>query len=117
MEKVKSQHAVLVNIGQFFIVIHTKLGWTNLPSRSGLILYFYLRYKRHTESPDLLLLDNAPGHFNGLQKDGIQVEFFPLNCTSWKQPCDQGINNALKTRYKFLYVRDVLCCEIGRAHV
>jgi hypothetical protein len=44
-----------------------------------------------------------------LQKDGIQVEFFPPNCTSWKQPCDQGISNALKARYKFIYLRDVLC--------
>ena len=29
-------------------------------------------------------------------------------CTSWKQPYDQGIFNALKARYKFLYLRDVL---------
>jgi DDE superfamily endonuclease len=36
------------------------------------------------------------------------VEHFPPNCTSWKQPCDQGIINALKTRYKFLYLCNVL---------
>ena len=58
---------------------------------------------------DLLLLDNAPGHFGSpFEIKGIRVEFFPPNCTSWKQPCDQGIINALKTRYKFLYLRDVL---------
>ena len=64
---------------------------------------FLPEVQKHTGSPVLLLLDNAPGHFNGLQKDGIQVEFFPPNCTSLKQPYDQGIFNALKSRYKFLY--------------
>ena len=39
----------------------------------------------------------------------LKVEFFPQNCTSWKQPCDQGMINALKTRYKFLYLRAALC--------
>jgi DDE superfamily endonuclease len=56
----------------------------------------------------LLLLYNAPGHLNGLQKDGIQVEFLQPNCNSWKQPCDQGITNALKAGYKFIYLRAVL---------
>jgi DDE superfamily endonuclease len=70
---------------------------------------FLPEVQKHNGSPFLLLLDNAPGHFNGFPNDGIQVEFFPPNCTSWKQPCDQGIINALKTRYKFQYLRDVLC--------
>ena len=41
---------------------------------------------------------------------GVQTCALPIspNCTSWKQPCDQGIINALKSRYKFLYLRDVL---------
>ena len=69
---------------------------------------FLPEVQKHTGSPLLLLLDNAPGHFNALQKDGTQVELFSPNCTSLKQPCDQGIINALKARYKFLYLRDVL---------
>jgi DDE superfamily endonuclease len=32
---------------------------------------FLHEVQKHTGSPDLLLLDNAPGHFNGLQKDSI----------------------------------------------
>ena len=34
--------------------------------------------------------------------------FFPPNCTSWKQPCDQGIIAALKKGYKHLHLQDVL---------
>jgi DDE superfamily endonuclease len=64
--------------------------------------------RMHTRQPVLLLLDNAPGHFERFEKDGFCVELSPPNCTSWKQPCDQGINNALETRYKFLYLCDVL---------
>jgi hypothetical protein len=30
----------------------------------------------------------------------------------WKEPCDQGIISALMTRYKLLYIRDVLCCAV-----
>jgi DDE superfamily endonuclease len=109
LEKVKSQHAVLVKIGQFLIVVNAKPGWTNLPTyQKWFDTVFLPEVQKHTVSPVLLLLDNAPRHFNGLQKDGIQVEFFPPNCTSWKQPCDQGIINALKARYKFLCLRDVL---------
>jgi DDE superfamily endonuclease len=64
--------------------------------------------RKHTSRPVLLLLDNAPGHFEQFEKYGICVEFSPPNCTSWKHPCDQGTINALKTRYKLLYLRDVL---------
>ena len=65
--------------------------------------------RKRTEQPVLLLLDNAPGHFvTKLETNNIRVAFFPPNCTSWKQPCDQGIINALKKRYKYLYLKDVL---------
>jgi hypothetical protein len=53
-------------------------------------------------------MDNAPGHFDAFQRDGIRVVFFPPNCTSWKQPCDMGIIAALKKRCKYLYLNDVL---------
>ena len=33
---------------------------------------------------------------------------FPPNCTSWKQPCDMGIIAALKKRYKYLYLKNIL---------
>lgn len=55
----------------------------------------------------LLILDNAPGHFDEFEEDNIRVVFFPPNCTSWKQPCDQGIIAALKKRVKYLYLKDV----------
>ena len=69
---------------------------------------FYPEIKNRTDEPVLLILDNAPGHFNDLSKDNVTVKFLPPNCTSWKQPCDLGIIAALKKRYKFLYLEEVL---------
>ena len=53
-------------------------------------------------------MDNTPGHFPEFVHENIKVIFFPPNCTAWKQPCDLGIIAALKKRYKFLYMKDVL---------
>jgi hypothetical protein len=69
---------------------------------------FFPEVKRRTGRSALLLLDNAPGHFQAFERDNIRVVFFPPNCTSWKQPCDMGIIAALKKRYKYLYLKDVL---------
>ena len=69
---------------------------------------FYLEIKQRTDEPVLLLLDNAPGHINVLSKDNVTVKFLPPNCTSWKQPCDLGIIAAVKKRYKYLYLSEVL---------
>lgn len=56
----------------------------------------------------LLLLHNAPGHFDAFERDGVKVVFFPPNCTSWKQSCDMGIIAALKKRYKYQHLKNVL---------
>ena len=69
---------------------------------------FFPAVRRRTARPVLLLLDNAPGHFDAFERDCVRVVFFPPNCTSWKQPCDMGIIAALKKRYKYLYLSDVL---------
>ncbi|KAI6658215.1 hypothetical protein LOD99_15484 [Oopsacas minuta] len=53
-------------------------------------------------------MGNAPGHFQAFEGNNVRVVFFPPNCTSWKQPCDMGIIAALKKRYKYLYLKDVL---------
>jgi hypothetical protein len=53
-------------------------------------------------------MDNASGHFDAFKRDNIRVVFFPPNYTSWKQPCDMGIIAALKKRYKYLYLKDIL---------
>ena len=53
-------------------------------------------------------MDNAPGHFETFQRENVAVHFFPPNVTSWKQPCDLGMIAALKKRYKFLYLKDML---------
>jgi hypothetical protein len=53
-------------------------------------------------------LDNAPGHFEAFERDNVRIFFFPPNCISWKQPCDMGIIAALKKRFKYLYLKDVL---------
>ncbi len=55
----------------------------------------------------LLLLDNAPRHFEAFERDNVRIIFFPPNCTSWKQPYDMGIIAALKKMFKYLYLKDV----------
>jgi len=45
---------------------------------------FVPEVKRQTGRPVLLLMDNAPGHFDTFKRDNICVVFFPPNCTSWK---------------------------------
>jgi len=69
---------------------------------------FVPKIKRRTRRLVLLLMDNAPGHFDAFERDNICVVFFPPNCTSWKQPGDMGIIAALKKRYKYLYLKDIL---------
>jgi hypothetical protein len=69
---------------------------------------FVPKVKRRIGHPFLLLMDNAPGHFDAFERDNIRVVFFPSNCTSWKQPCDMGIIAALKKQYKYLYFKDIL---------
>jgi hypothetical protein len=69
---------------------------------------FVPEVKRQTGRPILLLMDNAPRHFDTFEHDNIRVVFFPPNYTSWKQPCDMGIIVALKKQYKYLYLKDIL---------
>jgi len=69
---------------------------------------FVPEVKRRTRRFVLLLMDNAPRHFDAFRHDNICVVFFPPNYTSWKQPCDMGIIAALKKRYKYLYLKDIL---------
>ncbi len=69
---------------------------------------FIPEVKKRTGRRVLLLLDNAPGHFEAFERDNVRIVFFPPNCTSWKQPWDMGIIAALKKRFKYLYLKDVL---------
>jgi hypothetical protein len=69
---------------------------------------FFPEVKKRTGHRVLLLLDNALGHFEAFERDNVRIVFFPPNCTSWKQPCDMGIITALKKRFKYLYLKDVL---------
>jgi hypothetical protein len=69
---------------------------------------FVPEVRRRTGRRVLLIMDNAPGHFEAFEEGNIRVVFFPPNVTSWKQPCDQGIIAALKKRVKYLYLRDVM---------
>jgi hypothetical protein len=45
---------------------------------------FILEVKKRTGRRVLLLLDNAPGHFEAFERDNVRIIFFPPNCTSWK---------------------------------
>ena len=68
----------------------------------------YPEVKKRTHEQVLFLLDNVPGYFDALERDGVRDVFFPPNCTTWKQPCNMGIIAALKKRYKYLYLIDIL---------
>lgn len=69
---------------------------------------FFPAVKKRTGCRVLLLMDNAPGHFEAFERDNVRIVFFPPNCTKWKQPSGMGIIAALKKRYKYLYLKDVL---------
>jgi hypothetical protein len=69
---------------------------------------FLPEVKKRTGRRVLLLLDNTPRRFEAFERDNVRIVFFPPNCTSWKQPCDMGIITALKKRFKYLYLKDVL---------
>jgi hypothetical protein len=69
---------------------------------------FLPEVKKRTKRRILLLLDNAPKHFEAFERDNVKIVFFPPNCTSWKQPCNMGIIAALKKKFKYFYLKDVL---------
>ena len=94
--------------GMFHISVKLKLGWMWKRAGSGSTKCFFHELKKRTGCRVLLLLDNAPGHFEAFERDYVRIVFFPPNCTSWKQPCDMGIIAPLKKRFKYLYLKDVL---------
>jgi len=69
---------------------------------------FVPEVRRRTRRGVLPIMDNAPAQFEAFEEGNIRVVFLPLNCRSWKQPCDQGITAALKKRAKCLYLKDVI---------
>ena len=58
----------------------------------------------------LLFLDNAPFHTNVLQEGlkNMKLEFLPKNITSRLQPCDTGIINKFKHKYRKLLICYIL---------
>ena len=69
---------------------------------------FELYIRKRTGHKVLLILDNAPGHSSAFERNGIRVVLFPPNVTSWRQPMDMGIIAALKNRYKYLLLKDII---------
>ena len=95
-------HVLRIGSGQPLTSIRLKIGWKWFND------VFFPEIKKRTGRSILLLLDNAPGHFQAFERDNIRVMFFHLNCTSWKQPCDIEIIAAPMKRYRYLYLMDVL---------
>ena len=63
---------------------------------------------KRTCQPVVLLMDNDLGLFEEFQRENVVVHHFIPNVTSWKQPCDLGVIAAVKKRYNFLLLKDVL---------
>ena len=58
----------------------------------------------------LLLVDNAPVHIilaeTAEKLDCIEVKFLPPNTTTFLQPCDAGIINSFKCKYRTLFIQN-----------
>ena len=58
----------------------------------------------------LLLIDNVPVHIililedTAEKLDSLKVELLPPNTTTFLQPCDAGIINSFKCKYRALVV-------------
>ena len=70
------------------------------------------------EPKALLLLDNAPGHFEGdeLVSDcgRIEILYMPPRCTPLIQPMDQNVIYAIKARYKHKMIASILANDNER---
>ena len=69
---------------------------------------FVLFVRSRTNCKVLLILDNAPDYAKTFECDAIKAICFLANVTSWKQPMDMGIIVALKKRYKYHLIREIL---------
>ncbi|XP_050028484.2 tigger transposable element-derived protein 6-like [Dermacentor andersoni] len=58
----------------------------------------------------LFLVDNCPVHGNVAGLKSIQLEFLPANTTALLQPMDQGVIQALKSRFRKNLLRRMLLC-------
>ena len=64
--------------------------------------------RRRTCLPVVLLNNNDPRHFEEIERENVVVRYFTSNVISWKQPYHLGVIAAVKKRYKFLLLKDVL---------
>lgn len=86
-----------------------KNAWIDVPTfNKWFDEVFELFVRKRTGHKVLLILDNAPGHASAFERNGIRVVFFPPNVTSWKQPMDMGIIAAVKKRYKYLLIKEII---------
>ena len=56
----------------------------------------------------ILFVDNCPAHPKDIKCTNIKLVFFPPNCTSLLQPCDLGIIENCKVRYRKRRVKRAL---------
>ena len=74
--------------------------------------FFYPEISRRTCHPVILLMDNAPGHFEAFQREKVVLRIFTLNVTRWQQPCDLEVIVAVKKRY-FSCIWKMYCHSIS----
>lgn len=63
----------------------------------------------------LLVLDNAPGHPEGLSSDNKQIVamFLPPNVTPLVHPMSQNVIQAIKLHYRKCLLKRIVSCESG----
>ncbi|KAF1327708.1 Jerky protein, partial [Globisporangium splendens] len=66
------------------------------------------RHGAGDSSKVLLLLDNAPGHPISFEKGNIRVVALPPNNKAWLPPMEMGVFTALKNRYKWKLIKDLI---------
>ena len=82
----------------------------------GLIPFSTLKSAKKLTFPLFYYWIISSGHFEAFTRENVTVHFLPHNVTSWKQPCDLGIIAALKKRYKFSDLKDVIAFYESQEH-
>ncbi|OQS01941.1 hypothetical protein THRCLA_21557 [Thraustotheca clavata] len=69
---------------------------------------FFPTVRERTPRPVVLLLENSSGQFHEITRDNVTTILLPPHTPIMYQPMEQGIVSALKCKYKFGVLSDIL---------